>query len=129
MTDGDTRQPEDDAGEWEAVRVARASGLGAVVSVRFDERSARRIRDSARALGLSLSELVRRAALAAIDKPELLSADRDQASRPFVLIAGGRANLVLSPDRELPTIGNDTFGKPAEARVPETYPAAQTTTR
>lgn len=92
--------PADDAADWEVVG-GPSRPLGAAVSVRFDPADARAVRAAGRALGLTLSEFVRRAALMAAHDPSLLAAQQDPGARAHQLVNGQRANIVWRPSDDL----------------------------
>jgi uncharacterized protein (DUF1778 family) len=78
---------EDDTEGWEVIE-APTRPLGTAVSVRFDSDAARAVRQAASAMGLTLSEFVRRAALVAASDPSLLARVVPPNTRLYQVISG-----------------------------------------
>ncbi|MBI4321834.1 MAG: hypothetical protein HY675_25350 [Chloroflexi bacterium] len=120
MTKRESRkQAHDGTDDWEVVEDLVARPLGAVVSIRFDAEGARKVRLCAQALGLSLSEFVRRATLAVMDRPELLSEMREGKRNPFVVIVGNHTNLTWPQEPGALAPSEATVGKPVQNRYHE----------
>jgi hypothetical protein len=124
VTGRERRPRRDDSEEWEVVEDVPTRPLGSVVSVRFEADAARKVRACANSLGLTLSEFVRQAALAATESPQLLGKMRPPTGYPYIVVTGS-ASLSWSAQYREPAAANTATVPPGDSESNRIFPVAQ----